>query len=322
MTGTHRFPPSDHCDGQRFFNVMDGHQSPSGILAWILTRPASNWPHRLENIRWPSPERVGANQIAATFVGHASFMLQVGGLCILTDPIWSERASPVPFAGPKRVRDPGQALADLPAIDLVLVSHNHYDHLDLPTLRQVKQRWNPPVITGLGNADYLAPTGLLPVTELDWWQSVTVRGVTVTYVPAQHFSARGPFDRNRALWGGFVIQGGGSTVYFAADSGWCDHFAEIGRRFPGIDLALIPIGAYQPRNLMRLAHIDPEEAVQAHLALGARRSLGMHFGTFRNLTDEPIDEPVQRLRHAAAAAGLAEGVFDVLDFGQTQVIDR
>jgi L-ascorbate metabolism protein UlaG (beta-lactamase superfamily) len=249
--------------------------------------------------------------------GHSTFLLQVGGVCVLTDPISSERCSPVPFAGPRRVRRPGQRLSALPAVDLVLVSHNHYDHMDLSTLRQVQARWAPPAATGLGNGRHLAKAGMGSAVELDWWQSRELGGARVTYVPAQHFSSRGLHDRNRCLWGGFVIEAEGAVVYFAGDSGYCPHFAEIGRRFPRIDLALLPIGAYEPRWFMRQQHVDPGEAVRAHLDLRPRRSLGMHFGTFQ-LTDEAIDAPVAALRRAQAQAGVAETEFDILAFGETR----
>ena len=250
-----------------------------------------------------------------TFIGHASFLIQIGGRCVLVDPVWSLRASPLAFAGPKRVRAPGQALEALPGCDLLLVSHNHYDHLDLPTLWRVRRRWGPPAVTGLANARHLAKAGIRGATELDWWQSVEVAGLRVTYVPAQHFSARTLVDRNRSLWGGFVIDAEGATVFFAGDSGWCPHFAEVAARFPRIDLALIPIGAYEPRFFMRTQHMDPGEAVRAHLALGARRSVGMHFGTFAGLTDEAIEGPEAWLAEARAAAGVAAEAFGTLPFG-------
>ena len=190
--------------------------------------------------------------------------------------------------------------------------------MDLPTLRQVQVRWAPAVATGLGNARHLAKAGIRTAAELDWWQSTDLAGAQVTYVPAQHFSSRTLRDRNRSLWGGFIIEAGGAVVYFAGDSGYAPHFAEIGQRFPRIDLALLPIGAYEPRWFMRQQHVNPEEAVRAHLDLGARRSLGMHFGTFQ-LTDEPIDAPVSALREALARAGLGETDFAVLGFGETRV---
>jgi L-ascorbate metabolism protein UlaG (beta-lactamase superfamily) len=189
--------------------------------------------------------------------------------------------------------------------------------MDLPTLRQVQSRWAPRAATGLGNARHLLKAGIRSAVELDWWQTVELAGARVTYVPAQHFSSRGLHDRNRCLWGGFAIEAGLAVVYFAGDSGYCPHFAEIGKRFPRIDLALLPIGAYEPRWFMRQHHMNPEEAVRAHLDLGSRRSLGMHFGTFQ-LTDEAIDAPVSALRQAQADAGVTVSDFDVLAFGETR----
>ena len=308
----------DHFDGRRFFNPhLPGGRSLRDVRRWQRTRQKAPWPEHIEDAMLPPPDRTAHDRIAATFIGHSTFLLQIGGLCVLTDPIWSERCSPVSVAGPRRVRRPGQRLDSLPGVDLLLVSHNHYDHMDLPTLRKVQARWSPYVATGLGNARHLAKAGIRSAVELDWWQSTELAGAKVTYVPAQHFSSRGIHDRNRCLWGGFVIEFRGAVVYFAGDSGYCPHFAEIGRRFPRIDLALIPIGAYEPRWFTRRNHVDPQEAVRAHLDLKPRRSLGMHFGTFQ-LTDEAIDAPVRALQQARAKAGVADADFDVLAFGETR----
>jgi L-ascorbate metabolism protein UlaG (beta-lactamase superfamily) len=309
---------TDHFDGTRFFNPHAPHPRPvAEFRRWRRTRQKEPWPQRVEDPILPPPSWAAPDRIAATFIGHSTFLLQIGGVCVLTDPIWSERCSPVSFAGPRRARRPGQSLDALPGVDIVLVTHNHYDHMDLPTLRRIRKRWTPRVVTGLRNARHLAKANIRSAVELDWWHSVTLAETRVTYVPAQHFSSRGLHDRDRCLWGGFVIESGGAVVYFAGDSGYCPHFAEIGRRFPRIDLALLPIGAYEPRWFMRRNHVDPAEAVRAHLDLGARRSLGMHFGTFQ-LTDEAIDAPLSALREARDTAGVAEADFDVLAFGETR----
>ncbi len=309
---------SDHFDGTRFFNPHAPlPRTVAEVRRWRRTRQRLPWPDRVEDPIQPPPRRAAHDKIAATFIGHSTFLVQIGGIRVLTDPIWSERCSPVSFAGPRRARAPGQSLDALPGVDLLLVSHNHYDHMDLPTLRQVKKRWTPHVVTGLRNARHLAKANIHGATELDWWQCVELGGARVTYVPAQHFSSRTLRDRDRSLWGGFVVEAGGAVVYFAGDSGYCPHFREIGRRFPRIDLALLPIGAYEPRWFMRRNHVAPEEAVRAHLDLGARRSIGMHFGTFQ-LTDEAIDAPLVALREARDAAGVTEAEFDVLAFGETR----
>ncbi|HEY3849049.1 MAG TPA: MBL fold metallo-hydrolase [Acetobacteraceae bacterium] len=310
--------PTDHFDGERFFNPHAPHgKSLQDVRRWRRERQKQPWPEHVEDPPFPPPGRAAPDRISATFIGHSTFLLQLGGVSVLIDPIWSERCSPVSFAGPRRVRRPGQSLDALPGVDLLLVSHNHYDHMDLPTLRRVRRRWAPPTVTGLGNTRHLAKAGIRSAVELDWWQCVELAGARVTYVPAQHFSSRGLYDRNRCLWGGFVVEAGGAVVYFAGDTGYCPHFAEIARRFPRIDLALLPIGAYEPRWFMHQQHVNPSEAVRAHLDLQPGRSLGMHFGTFQ-LTDEAIDAPVFSLREAQARAGVAEQDFDVLGFGETR----
>ncbi len=310
--------PTDHFNGERFFNPHAPHgKSVEDVRRWRSERQKAPWPKHVADPQYPAPGRFASDHIAATFIGHSTFLVQLGGLCVLTDPIWSQRCSPVWFAGPRRVRRPGQKLNRLPGVDLLLVTHNHYDHMDLRTLRRVRRRWAPPTATGLGNARHLAKAGIRSAVELDWWQTTELAGARVTYVPAQHFSSRTLRDRNRSLWGGFVVEAGGAVVYFAGDSGYCPHFAEIARRFPRIDLALLPIGAYEPRWFMRQQHVNPEEAVRAHLDLRPRRSLGMHFGTFQ-LTDEAIDAPLHALREAREEAGVAKAEFDVLGFGETR----
>ncbi len=313
---SHLLARTDHFDGRRFFNPYAPHpRTASDVRRWRRERRKEPWPERVDVPFLAPPGHTAHDRISATFIGHSTFLVQIGGLRVLTDPIWSERCSPVSFAGPRRARRPGQSLDALPGVDLLLVSHNHYDHMDLPTLREVRKRWAPPVATGLHNARHLAKARMRSAVELDWWDCTELAGARVTYVPAQHFSARTLRDRDRSLWGGFVVEANGATVYFAGDSGYSPHFAEIGRRFPRIDLALLPIGAYEPRWFMRRNHVDPSEAVRAHLDIRPRRSLGMHFGTFQ-LTDEAIDAPVVALREARAGAGVAEHEFDVLEFGE------
>ncbi len=315
-------PASDHFDGKRFFNphIVGREKGIGDVWRWIMERKPVKWPAWVENGNWPLPNPVPADAISVTFIGHACFLIGIGGRWFITDPVYADRASPVPFAGPKRVRAPGLAFDDLPRLDGVLVSHNHYDHLDRAALRELDRRFQAPVVTSLGNRALIAACGPEVVTELDWWQSHPVGGVEITYVPAQHFAARGPFDRNATLWGGFVLRAQGRTVYFCGDSGYCPHFLEIGARFPGIDLSLLPIGAYEPRWFMRQMHMDPADAVQAHLDLGSRRSIGMHYGTFAGLTDEGIDDPVNALATARAAHGLEEADFGTLEVGRTRVV--
>jgi L-ascorbate metabolism protein UlaG (beta-lactamase superfamily) len=249
---------------------------------------------------------------ALSFIGHSSFLLRLPGLVVLTDPVFSGRASPLSWAGPQRARPPGLALDQLPPVDLVLVSHNHYDHMDLATLRWLAARGTRHAITTLGNAERLRQVGFGRVDELDWWDSAPAGPVQVTATPTRHFSRRGLTDGNRSLWAGFALRGPDGQVLFAGDSGAGSHWQAIADRLGPPDLALLPIGAYEPRWLMAPVHMNPAEAVQAHHDLGARQSVGMHFGTFQ-LTDEAIDAPVRAL------AGAGVPAFTTLGFGETRL---
>jgi L-ascorbate metabolism protein UlaG (beta-lactamase superfamily) len=312
------FPLSDHYDGRHFFNP--GHSRPTRgllpVLRWqTQKRKRIAWPTRVLDLDYaPPPATVAHDSVAITFINHASFLIRLPGAVVLTDPIFSERCSPVSWAGPRRARAPGVALADLPRPDVVLLSHNHYDHMDFPTLRAIQARDAPKFITTLGNARTLARLGI-QATELDWWQDVTSGALRITATPARHFSARTPRDRNRTLWGGFMISVGAGMVLFAGDSGAGSHWADIKTRLGEPAVALLPIGAYEPRWFMAPVHMNPEEAVQAHLALGARQSVGMHFGTFQ-LTDEAIDAPLLALEVARQQANI--NTFDTLGFGETR----
>jgi L-ascorbate metabolism protein UlaG (beta-lactamase superfamily) len=251
-----------------------------------------------------------------TFVGHATFLIQAEAGNILTDPMFSERAGPWNLLGPRRVRPPAIAFDALPPISIVLLSHNHYDHCDVRVLRLLAQRFDPRVITPLGNARLVRSTGLRRVEELDWWQPAATTPLPITLTPAHHFSARGPFDRNRALWGGFVVAAGTQRLYFAGDTAYGPFFADVRRRLGPIDLALLPIGAYEPRWFMKAVHMNPDEAVQAHLDLQAAASIGMHFGTFQ-LTTEGIDEPVHALNRAREAHVVGDSQFRTVGFGES-----
>lgn len=314
-----RYPPSDHFDGRRFFNPGGpAAGTPLDVLRWKLTSRPARWPRSIENTHPVRlPDALAGDEVAATFVGHATILLQLRGANLLTDPIWSARAGPFGRLGPRRVRPAALALDALPALRAVLVSHNHYDHLDLPTLRALDRAQRPLFVTSLGNERWLKRRGLRDVVELDWWQTHLMGdGLSITFVPAQHSAARGLTDRHRTLWGGFVVERKGVKVYFAADSGWFDGFRTIGERLGPFDLALLPIGAYEPRWFMTPVHVTPEDAVQAHLDARSRLSVAMHFGTFQ-LTDEPIDEPPARLRAELARRGIAESEFVVPEVGET-----
>ena len=313
-----RRPPSDHFDGRRFFNPgIDTDRGLGDLWRWRRSRRPAAWPSHLPHVpRPPPPVNASPGEVLLTYIGQATVLIQVAGCNILTDPIFSDRASPLKFAGPRRVRDPGLDLEQLPPIDIVLLSHNHYDHMDLPSLRSLQRRWAPRVVTGLGNGAYLERRRLPGAIELDWWESCRPRtGVEVSYVPAQHWSARTFGDRRRMLWGGHVVRTATATLFFAGDTGFGPHFAEIGRRFAP-DVALLPIGAYEPRWFMSAQHMNPDEAVTAHRILGAGLSLGIHWGTFQ-LTDEAIDAPLVALEAAKAAQDVPGNSFVAPEFGET-----
>jgi L-ascorbate metabolism protein UlaG (beta-lactamase superfamily) len=280
------------------------------LLRWRLTSRAAAWPERVEVAHVPLPPRPASEGIAATWVGQSTFLLRSASATVLTDPVFSERCGPVSWAGPRRVAAPGVALGAIPRVDAVLLSHDHYDHCDLPTLRLLASRDNPLILCPLGYRGLLAGAGLDRIVELDWWQAhAAPAGIEATLVPAMHWCRRMPFATNRRLWGGFMLRTGGRLVYFAGDSGYSEAlFAGIGRRCGAPDLALLPIGAYEPRWFMSSSHMNPSEAVRAHRDVGARRSAAMHWGTFQ-LTDEGREEPLLALARARAEAGLLPGDF-------------
>ena len=269
----------------------------------------------------PAWLKANRSQDCLTWVGHSTFLLQLGGLNLLTDPHFSGRASPFSFAGPARMSPPGLGFDDLPAIDLVLVSHNHYDHLDEQSVRRIaRDHARAQFVVPLGLANWFRAHGIERVTELDWWRSVELGAARVSAVPVQHFSGRGVHDRDATLWCGFVVELAGRRIFFAGDTGYSRDFADIAERFPPMDLSLLPIGAYDPRWFMSPVHVDPAEAVRIHQDLRSRLSVAMHWGTFR-LTAEPLDEPPKLLAQALSAAGIAAEKFTVFRHGETRLLD-
>lgn len=305
--------------GRRFINAS-GRAQHAGFkaLRWLMSRTPPQWPDRVANSPAPKPvDCVAGDSIRATLIGHATVLLQVGGLNIVTDPIWSDTAGPVSWLGVRRRRPPAIAFDDLPRIDVILLSHTHYDHLDRPTLRMLERRDKPLVLTGL-NVGAVAPCQT--VIELDWWQRHALSGgIAATFVPAEHASARGPFDRNTRLWGGFVIETSAGVIYFAGDTGDGPHFAAIAERFGPITLSFLPIGAYLPRWLMAPVHMTPHEAVTAAETLKSRVTLPIHYGTF-HLADDAYDEPLSLLR-AALDANNGDLDFRVVEFGDAVVVE-
>jgi L-ascorbate metabolism protein UlaG (beta-lactamase superfamily) len=328
---------SDHFDGNLFLNpgvhvsqpLTPGEEPKRGrswwILRWVLGNDWPKWPQITDSKPGEPPAaHVPRDFLIITSVGHTTFLIQLDGLNILTDPIWSDRCSPVSWAGPKRHRDPGIRFEDLPPIDAVLVSHNHYDHLDLPTLKRLARKGVQRSITPLGNRDLIRDTGIPAVDELDWWQSIRLsEEVTVTLVPAQHFSSRTLWDRNETLWGGFVISGPSGNVFYSGDTGYGPHFREISQRFSPIRVALLPISPFRPlqskepphRHYPEI-HMGPAEAVQAHLDLSAKLSIAAHFQVFQ-LGSDGFDDALNELRSTLTQRDLKPDAFIAPQPGQS-----
>ena len=287
----------------------------------VATPERGSFPTAIPRVVYPRAE---ATEFTATWIGHSTVLLQMGGLNVLTDPVWSERASPVQWLGPGRVMDPGLPLEALPPLDVVLLAHNHYDHLDKGTVKRVARAhpnagWIVPLELGASVRRW----GARAIVELDWWQQAEVPGLRVTGTPARHFSARGFRDRCRTLWCGYVVEAAGGRAYFAGDTAYHPQFGEITARCGAPDLVMMPIGAYDPRWFMHVVHVDPEEAVQAYVYLTSAGDstlplmLAIHWGTFR-LTDEPMDEPPRRAIAAWQQRGLDPSRLWVARFGETR----
>lgn len=319
--------------GQRFENPWPGFEKHGfrDAMKWMLQRRA-NRPPRSGEASLPKHvrstflvPRSSPDQLTATWVGHTTVLLQIGGLNILTDPVWSDRASPLSFAGPKRLFPPGVDFNSLPMIDGIVISHDHYDHLDSKTVERLVARfpaaaWRAP----LGVGAFLRKRGATDVQELTWHQSTEIGDVRLVCVPAQHFSGRGLFNRNETLWCGWVLSATNHSVFFAGDTAFNPSFADIGQRYGPLDLALMPIGAYDPRWFMASVHMDPEESVEAVKMLAGAAGkiphvLATHWGTFK-LTDEPMDEPSLRMTRAWSGSALSADQLWILDFGETRTL--
>jgi len=314
----YRGAPSDHFDGEHFFNP--GPAPPRTVNSGnFLNRMVSNerapWPARVAIRQTVPPRRVESGEMLVTWIGHATVLIQAGGLNILTDPIWSDTASPFPPLGPGRVRAPGVRFEDLPTIDLVLISHNHYDHMDLPTLRRLWARDRPVIVTSLGNDTILRGARIDSIAR-DWGGRIALRpGIELLVERNHHWGSRWGTDRNRALWSAFTVRLPGGNIFFAGDTGWGDGgWARAAARHGPFRLAIIPIGAYEPRDVMQGSHVNPEEAWRVFETLDPTRALGIHWGTFQ-LTFEGINDPLRRL--AALRRAHADGRFIASEAGRT-----
>lgn len=311
---------TDHFNGRKFHNL----EGPSrrgfvDFLRWKLTGKPGEWNKWIDaEPGSPPPNRVDGEKLRITFINHATVLIQTAGLNILTDPIWSDRASPFTWAGPRRHRGPGLRFEDLPPIDVVLLSHNHYDHLDIATLTRLDKEHHPRFVSALGNRALLQNHGITDAIELDWWDKTDLSDQgSVTCVPAQHFSGRSLSDIDCTLWCGFVIQATTGNIYFAGDTAMGGHFKEIKTQFGKFRLALLPIGAYLPRWFMHPVHLSPADAVIIHHLLQPDASVAIHFGTFA-LGDDGEAEPVRELREAL---GNQISDFWILEHGEGRYVD-
>ena len=322
---SHADPPPHHTP-KGFRNLYDpSERSLADLLRWQLglgpNEPpfvsSDQLPPYAPNIVKPDLSRIqhpDPDQIQITWIGHSTFLIQMEGVNILTDPIFNDRSSPFSFGGVRRLARPGLMLKDLPPIDVVAISHNHYDHLDKTTIEALGNQ--PTYFTPLGLAKWLKKRRRENVVELDWWQVASSAGLKFHSVPVQHFSGRTPFDRNETLWSGWVIEGKMGKIFFAGDTGYSPIFKEIGERFGPIRVSLIPIGAYRPRWFMKPVHVDPPEAIRIHQDTNSIQSIASHWGTFK-LSDEPVGEPPRYLEKALKDAGMDEKQFIIMRFGET-----
>ncbi len=312
---------SDHFDGKKFFNPgLDWNQTPWQTMRVMFAMAQSeSWIEKPPvEVQAVLPEQPKSDEVTVTFVNHATFILQSRDHVILTDPVWSNRASPFSWVGPARYVNPGIKLSSLRKVDVVILSHNHYDHMDLDTLVELKNKFDPVFLVPLNDKKHLEAVGITKVHELDWWQEAPLKsGPKITFTPSQHFSARGLFDRNHSLWGSYMVELGKKRIYFGGDTGYSPHFKRIRERLGEPDVALLPIGAYEPYWFMKPIHMNPDDAVLAHLDLGSKKSIGMHFGTFK-LTTEAIDQPEKDLKLCLQARGVEAKSFVVPVEGNTE----
>jgi len=319
-----KYPTSDHFNGDVFYHRwQDTPKSIWTVLKWRWTADRKSWPSVVENKSFPNfSTNLKSTEAEVTFVNHATVYVRHNGVSFITDPVWSNRTSPVSFAGPKRVRPPGVEIDKLPSLDYVFISHNHYDHLDIETLKQLQKIYKPKFFVPLGDKKLLEENNIENIVELDWWNRIDLKNNSEVYfVPTRHWSARGISDKNKSLWGSYVFKSKeNKKIYFAGDTGYCDIFTEISSKLGPMDFSFIPIGAYEPRWFMKESHVNPDEAVQIHIDLKSKKSMGIHFGTFQ-LTDEGIEDPVNDLEKAKKLKNIPSTDFFSPEVGKTYLFE-
>ncbi|XOV93930.1 MAG: MBL fold metallo-hydrolase [Bacteroidota bacterium] len=313
-TKAYKGPKSDHFNGKTFINPADKKAKGfPDVFKWMVGRDQGPWMKNYETFVGKKPKFPSKDKIKITFVNHSTFLIQWNKLNILTDPVWSNRCSPFSFAGPQRMRPPGIQFEDLPKIDLVLLSHNHYDHLDIHTVKRIEEKFKPTFVVPLGVSDYLTKKNIQKTIELDWWDE-THEHLKITAVPSQHFSGRGFFDRDKSLWCGYILHFDNQKLYFAGDSGYGDFFKEIGKNMGPMDISLIPIGAYLPKWFMSPIHVSPDESIKIHKDVKSKQSIAMHFGTFP-LADDGMGRAEKDLQTALSKTKIKKEQFLIPDEG-------
>ncbi|MCP4021795.1 MAG: hypothetical protein GY729_08125 [Desulfobacteraceae bacterium] len=308
---------SDHFDGNKFYNPEPDHTFFEHIK-WMWEMETVEWPDWIEDSRQPAPpEQVKNKALRVTYVNHATVLIQMDGINILTDPIWSNKAGPLSWFGAGRIRAPGIKIKDLPEIHLILISHDHYDHLDIPSLKLIVNKHQPIIIAGLGVRQRLSSINARQVVELDWWEDYDFsKEIKVTFVPARHNSGRGFFDSNKTLWGGFVVQGNAGNLIFMGDTALGEFAGKIQKKYDGFRLAILPVGSYKKRWFMKNQHMNPDDAVRFHKMIKAKKSMGIHFATFKEHPEQTVDAHEKDLALAIKTHGLPTSDFWILKFGE------
>ncbi|MCX7710885.1 MAG: MBL fold metallo-hydrolase [Clostridia bacterium] len=317
-------PVSDHFDG-RSFHYKGPTRTFTDSFKWMREMKTIEWPEWINDPPQPKPvERVDAGELRVTYINHGTVLIQMDGMNILTDPIWSDYSGPVSWMSTRRVRAPGVKFEDLPKIDVILISHCHYDHLDMNTLKKLNDKFQPRIFTGLGVGSILSPLKSNKVLEMDWWQKEEVKSsnLKIHFVPARHGSERILTGANKTLWGGFVIESPNGKVYFSGDTGYEDFLEEIHQRFAQFRLTILPIGSYEKRWFMRTQHMNPEESVQVHRLLESKQSVGFHYATFAEHPEQTIDAHEKDLADALKKFSMKQSDFWVLKFGEGRYVSK